>query len=129
MKTRVGLAFASGLFIAVAGCASTGGGGTATTATGPAVETGQTIKVTAAQSDKPIARTFNVAVKCPGVAYLKKKGWSDQEIMQQLQLMQNEVGNCQAFVADRPKGYVPPPPGGTAATAVQAPAAPATKTQ
>jgi len=130
MKTRVGLALASGLLFAVAGCAATGGGGAAAPSTGPMVETGQTIKVTS-RSYAPVTRQFNVAVKCPGVAYLKKKGWTDQEIMQQLQLMQEQVGACQAWVDERPKGYVPPPPPGTAAAAAveQKPAAPATKTQ
>jgi hypothetical protein len=102
MKRKIVLALASGLALLVAGCASqtSGGAGAASTAPapGPASET---------------SRNFNLAVKCPGVHYLKSKGWSDQQIMQQESVEQQDIPACEQWVREQPKGYVPPPPPGT----------------
>ena len=54
------------------------------------------------------ARNFNLAVKCPGVHYLKKKGWSDQQIMQQESVEAEDIPACEQWVQAQPKGYVPP---------------------
>lgn len=102
MKRKIGLALASGLALLVAGCATQGGTGGAAGSAAPApAETTST------------ARNFNLAVKCPGVHYLKKKGWSDQQIMQQESIEQEDIPACEQWVAAQPKGYVPPPPAGT----------------
>ena len=73
------------------------------------------------------ARNFNLSVKCPGVHYLKKKGWSDQQIMQQESVEEQDIPACERWVAAQPKGYVPPAPAGTpvAAKAPSAGGAPA----
>jgi hypothetical protein len=100
MKRKIGLALASGLALLVAGCASqsTSGGNAAPGSAAPAIST---------------ARDFNLSVKCPGVHYLKKKGWSDQQIMQQESLEEADIPACEQWVAAQPKGYVPPPPAGS----------------
>jgi len=104
MKTTIGLALASGLFVIVAGCATGGGGAkTATTAGG----------TTVASAGGEI-RNFNLAVKCPGVHEMKTHGKSDADIMQQLQMEQADIDTCEAWAAAQPKGYVPPPPPGVA---------------
>ena len=115
MKTTIGLALASGLFVIVAGCATGGGGAkTATTAGG----------ATVASAGGEI-RNFNLEVKCPGVHYLKTHGKSDADIMQQLQMEQSDIDTCEAWAAAQPKGYVPPPPPGVAVAQPQPGTAPA----
>ncbi len=113
MKRKIGLVLASGLALLVAGCASqSSSGGSA--APGSAAPTEST------------SRNFNLAVKCPGVHYLKKKGWSDAQIMQQESVEEGDIPACEQWVAAQPKGYVPPPPPGTPVAAkaptAQAPA-------
>ena len=107
MKRKIGLALATGLALLIAGCASQsssggsgGGGSSAPAPTGAAATT---------------ARNFNLAVKCPGVHWEKKHGWSDQQIMQQESVEQEDIPACEQWVQAQPKGYVPPPPGGTVA--------------
>ena len=114
MKRKIGLALATGLALLIAGCSSqggsggSGGGGAGAGGTVGAAPAGNP----AAQS---VARNFNLAVKCPGVHLLKKKGWSDQQIMQQESVEQEDIPACEQWVQAQPKGYVPPPPGGTVA--------------
>jgi len=111
MKTTIGLALASGLFVIVAGCAAGGGAKTAATAGGGSV----------ASAGGEI-RNFNLEVKCPGVHYLKTHGKSDADIMEQMQMEQSDIDSCEAWAAAQPKGYVPPPPPGVAAAGQPAPA-------
>ncbi|MFZ2062361.1 MAG: hypothetical protein WAU82_15220 [Candidatus Binatus sp.] len=117
MKRTIGLVLATGLALLIAGCSTestsggnSGGGGGATAAppTGAAATT---------------ARNFNLAVKCPGVHWEKKHGWSDQQIMQQESVEAEDIPACEQWVQAQPKGYVPPPPGG--AMAAKGPTAPA----
>ena len=73
-------------------------------------------------------RDFNLRVKCPGIHELKVHGWSDQQIIQQLSVSQEDIPACEAWVQNQPKGYVPPPPPGSAvAKAPAAAASPAAK--
>ena len=104
MKGKIGLALATGLALLVAGCASQGGGAGGATGAAPA-------GAPAAST----SRNFNLAVKCPGVHYLKTKGWTDQQIMQQESLEESDIPACEAWVQAQPKGYVPAPPPGTVA--------------
>lgn len=115
MKITIGLALASGLFLMVAGCATGGGAGTAASGGGAAATTtgGAAGGGTVASAGGGI-RNFNLEVKCPGVHFLKSHGKSDIDIMQQLQVDQNEIAECEAWAANQPKGYVPPPPPGVA---------------
>ena len=114
MKRKIGLALATGLALLIAGCSSQGTSGGAGGAAGaPAGNTGAT----------STARDFNLVVKCPGVHLLKKKGWSDQQIMQQESVEAEDIPACEQWVQSQPKGYVPPPPGGAAPA--KGPAAPA----
>jgi hypothetical protein len=62
-------------------------------------------------------------VKCPGVHWEKTHGWSNQQIMQQESLEEDDIPACEQWVQAQPKGYVPPPPGGAAPA--KEPAAPA----
>ncbi len=109
MKRKIGLALAAGLALLIAGCASqgssgsSGGGGSAGAAPAgnPAAES--------------TARNFNLAVKCPGVHWEKKHGWSDAQIMQQESVEADDIPACEQWVQAQPKGYVPPPPGGAVA--------------
>ena len=110
MKRKIGFALAAGLALLVAGCASQGssggnaapgGGESAAAGGGPAAST--------------TARNFNLAVKCPGVHWEKTHGWSNQQIMQQESLDEQDIPACEQWVQAQPKGYVPPPPGGTMA--------------
>ena len=110
MKTTMGLALASGLFLVVAGCA-TGGGGA------PSGGAGAPEKVASAGGGGGSIRNFNLEVKCPGVNYLKTHGKSDAEIIEQMQLEQSDIDACVAWQAAQPKGYVPPPPPGVASSA------------
>ena len=110
MKRKIGLALATGLALLIAGCAGQsssgggaggGGGGSSTPPpTGAAATT---------------ARNFNLAVKCPGVHWEKTHGWSNQQIMQQESLEEDDIPACEQWVQAQPKGYVPPPPGGAVA--------------
>ena len=119
MKRKIGLALATGLALLIAGCSSqsTGGG----SAGGPAGATGAAGGNPAVTST---ARNFNLAVKCPGVHWEKKHGWSDQQIMQQESVEAEDIPACEQWVQAQPKGYVPPPTGGSA-PAQGGPAAPA----
>ncbi len=114
MKRKIGLALATGLALLVAGCASQGGSGSAGGG-GPAAAAPAAVSST--------ARNFNLAVKCPGVHWEKTHGWSDQQIMQQESLEADDIPACEQWVQAQPKGYVPPPPGGT--VAAKGPTAPA----
>ena len=109
MKRKIGLALATGLALLIAGCASqssSGGGGA------PGKESSAPAPTGAAAS---AARNFNLAVKCPGVHWEKTHGWSNQQIMQQESLEEDDIPACEQWVQAQPKGYVPPPPGGTVA--------------
>lgn len=117
MKRKIELALASGLALLIAGCAGQTGGGSVAAPGSAASAT--TI------SEAQTARNFNLAVKCPGVHYLKSKGWSNQQIMQQENVEEEDIPACEEWVKAQPKGYVPPPPPGTVA-ANKAPAAGAT---
>jgi hypothetical protein len=112
MKRKIGLAMATGLALLVAGCASqsTTGGGSAAPAQPAAVTS--------------TARNFNLAVKCPGVHWEKTHGWSNEQIMQQESLDEDDIPACEQWVQAQPKGYVPPPPGGAVAAKAPAPGAP-----
>jgi len=107
MKRKIGLALATGLALLIAGCASQGGGG--------AAGGGAAAPAPAAGAESSTARNFNLAVKCPGVHYLKTKGWTDQQIMQQESLNAEDIPACEQWVQAQPKGYVPPPPAGAVA--------------
>jgi hypothetical protein len=123
MKGTIGFVLASGLAFLIAGCASTGtstpaaGGGGA--AAGAGAEAG-------GGGEASATRNFNLAVKCPGVHYLKAHGWTEQQIMQQESLTEaSDIPACEEWVAHQPKGYVPaPPPGSISAAAVKASNAP-----
>jgi hypothetical protein len=116
MKRIIGFALASGLAMLVAGCASSGGGSTGGAAAGG----------TQAAAEPAATRNFNLAVKCPGVHYLKVHGWTEQQIMEQESLTEaSDIPACEEWVAHQPKGYVPAaPPGSTSAAAVKASNAP-----
>jgi hypothetical protein len=115
MRRTIGLLLASGLAMLVAGCASTGGGTTAGTT--PAAGGG------AAAAPTESMRNFNLRVKCPGVHTLKLHGWTDQQIQAQLSVEPDEISACEKWVAEQPKGYVPPPPPGVTPKKVELPAA------
>ena len=117
MKRKIGLALATGLALLIAGCASqssSGSGGA------PGKEGSAPAPTGAAAST---ARNFNLAVKCPGVHWEKTHGWSNEQIMQQESLEADDIPACEQWVQAQPKGYVPPPPGGTAPA--KGPSAPA----
>jgi hypothetical protein len=113
MKRNIGLALAMGLALLIAGCASQGSSG----GSGPGAGSGGTVG--AAPANNPAAastaRNFNLAVKCPGVHWEKTHGWSNQQIMQQESLEEDDIPACEQWVQAQPKGYVPPPPPGTVA--------------
>jgi len=116
MKRSIGLLLASaGLAFLVAGCANQSGGAPAGSAGG-----GQAAQQQVNTSD---IRDFNLKVKCPGIAELQKHGWSDQQIMQQLSVGQDDIPACQHWSQQQQRGYVPPPPPGTQAAAKPAAAA------
>lgn len=112
MKSTIGLALVSGLALFLAGCASSAGSAPAAGAVAapstPIASSGEVAKV---------SKEFNLAVKCPGIHYLKKKGWSDEAIMQQMQVVEGDIPNCEAWTASQPRGFVPPPPPGSPAAA------------
>lgn len=105
------LLFSAGLAFLVAGCANQGGGGASAPAGGQAAQGG----TAAASASDTSMRDFNLRVKCPGVHELKQHGWSDQQIIQQLGVAQEDIPACESWVQQQPKGYIPPPPPGTAA--------------
>jgi hypothetical protein len=105
------LLFSAGLAFLVAGCANQGGGGASAPAGGQAAQGG----TAAASASDTSMRDFNLRVKCPGVHELKQHGWSDQQIVQQLGVSQDDIPACESWVQQQPKGYIPPPPPGTAA--------------
>ena len=109
MKRKIGLALATGLALLIAGCASESSSGGASSS---GKESSAPAPTGAAAST---ARNFNLAVKCPGVHWEKKHGWSDQQIMQQESVEEEDIPACEQWVQAQPKGYVPPPPGGTVA--------------
>ena len=119
MKSWICLTLAVGLIaLTAAGCsqtstASSGGGGTTT----PTMGAGGGGAATT-EGFQGEARNFNLQVRCPGVHLLKSKGWTDQQIMQQLEVSEDEIPTCEQYIASLPKGYVPPPPPGVTASAV-----------
>jgi hypothetical protein len=133
MKITIGLGLilASGLALAVAGCSQQSSGSNAPPGQAYAPPPGEPVgtAVTSNKASTDVDRQFSLAVKCPGVHYLKKKGWTNQQIMQQMQLMEDQIGDCEVWSANQPKGFVPPPPPGAAAAGAPPPAAGTTKTQ
>ncbi|MGH7865946.1 MAG: hypothetical protein ACREQB_13220 [Candidatus Binataceae bacterium] len=114
MKRTFEVALASAVLLLVAGCAAmSGGGGSAAGTQSGAAGAG----VVAAATGQGNVRDFNLQVKCPGVAYLKKQGWSDEQILAQLNMDANQIPACVQWVESQPKGFVPPPPGGAAPAA------------
>ena len=109
MRRMIGFALASGLALLVAGCAGQGGG--EKFPSGP----GETSSAATRANVPAATRNFNLAVKCPGVHWEKTHGWSNSQIMQQESLDETDIPACEQWVAAQPKGYVPPPPGGTVA--------------
>jgi len=107
------LLFSAGLAFLVAGCANQGGG----TASASAPAGGQEAQGGTAAAGGESMRDFNLRVKCPGVHELKQHGWSDQQIVQQLSVSQEDIPACESWVRQQPRGYVPPPPPGTTAAA------------
>lgn len=120
MRRTIGLLLAGGLAVMVAGCASTGGGSAGPTTTGAGSGPGQQ---TASADTSRVARDFNLRVKCPGVHEEKMHGWTDQQIMAQESVVEEDIPACMAWVQNQPKGFVPPPPPGYVPKA--APKAPA----
>ncbi|MGO9455369.1 MAG: hypothetical protein ACLQDV_30625 [Candidatus Binataceae bacterium] len=113
MKRSIGLLLASaGLAFLVVGCANQSGGSAGSAGGGQAQ-----------QVNTNDIRDFNLKVKCPGIAELKAHGWSDQQIMQQLSVGQEDIPACEHWSQQQQRGYVPPPPPGTQAAAKPAPAA------
>ena len=112
MKRKIGLALATGLALLVAGCSGQGGSG-GSFPSGPG-KTGDATRNEAPASST--SRNFNLAVKCPGVHWEKTHGWSNQQIMQQESLEEQDIPACEQWVQAQPKGYVPPPPPGTVAS-------------
>ncbi len=113
MRRTIGLLLAGGLAVMVTGCASTSGGGAgATTATAGAAK-GQVASTESANPDvSRVAHDFNLRVKCPGVHEEKIHGWTDQQIMEQESVSEQDIPACMAWVENQPKGFVPPPPPG-----------------
>ena len=112
MKRTIGFALASGLAVLVAGCAPSGGGAGAPAGGGESSAAG----AGAAGADRTTGmRDFNLQVKCPGIHLEKTKlKWDDDKIMSHENVTPEEIASCEAFTASQPKGYVPPPPSGSA---------------
>ena len=111
MKRTIGLALATGLALLVAGCGAGQMGSQPTSGPGDTSSA-----ATRSSTNAPAAtRNFNLAVKCPGVHWEKSHGWSKEQIMQQESIDEGDIPACEQWVAAQPKGYVPPPPGGTVA--------------
>jgi hypothetical protein len=121
MKRKIALALATALTLLIAGCASQGGGEKFPSGPG---QTGSEATRSGTQVSST-ARNFNLAVKCPGVHWEKTHGWSNQQIMQQESLDEQDIPACEQWVQAQPKGYVPPPPGGTQEAKAPAAGAPA----
>ena len=114
MKRKIVLTLATGLALLVAGCSVKRGGSSAA----------RYLRVDGAGSQRSAtSRNFNLAVKCPGVHWEKTHGWSDQQIMEQESLEEQDIPACEQWVQAQPKGYVPPPPGGAVASKAPAPGA------
>ena len=118
MKLTLGLVLGSSLALLVAGC-STGGG----SSSGGASPAGNAVASTGGTGEA--SHNFDLRVRCPGVHELKQHGWTDAQIIAQLNVSQDQIPECEAWAAQQPKGYVPPPPPGTVAKApaASAPAA------
>jgi hypothetical protein len=114
MKRKIVLTLATGLALLVAGCSSQGGGSSSGGSAGAPAQ---------APAVASTSRNFNLAVKCPGVHWEKTHGWSDQQIMEQESLEEQDIPACEQWVQAQPKGYVPPPPGGAVASKAPAPGA------
>lgn len=112
MKRKIELALAAGLALLVAGCASQAGGEKFPAGPG---QTGSEATRSSSPAAESTARNFNLAVKCPGVHWEKTHGWSDERIIQQESIEQQDIPACEQWVQAQPKGYVPPPPPGTVA--------------
>lgn len=118
MRRTIGLLLASGLAMLVAGCASTH-------TTGAAATTGGGAAAGAASSQQSVSlRNFNLRVKCPGVNTLKQHGWTNEQIQAQLNVQPEDIPACEKWVAEQPKGYVPPPPPGVVRKTIKLPTAP-----
>jgi len=111
MKRAFEVAVASAVVLLMAGCAAMTGSEPQSAASKGA---GATV---AAATGAGSVRDFNIEVKCPGVAYLKKQGWSDEQIVAQLSMQADQIPACIQWVESQPKGFVPPPPGGAAPAA------------
>ena len=117
MKRTISLALASGLAILVAGCATGGGTGGSTSGGAAATSSGGGTQTASAGG----IRDFNLQVKCPGIHLEKSKlNWSDDKIMSHENVTPEEIQACEQWSASQPKGYVPPPPPGTAPAPQQA---------
>ncbi len=124
MRRTIGMLLAGGLAVMfAAGCASTGGGSSAGTTTGASAGSSGAGQQTASADSSRVARDFNLRVKCPGVHEEKVHGWTDQQIMAQESVVEEDIPACMAWVAEQPKGFVPPPPAGYVPKAGSAPAA------
>jgi hypothetical protein len=114
MKRTIGFALASGLAFLVAGCAGTSGSGGA----GAPAGGGESSAAGAGGAQSASAtgmRDFNLQVKCPGIHLEKTKlKWDNDKIMSHENVTPEEIASCEAFTASQPKGYVPPPPAGSA---------------
>ena len=121
MKRKTELALATALALLIAGCASQGSGEKFPAGPG---QTGSEATRSSTQISST-ARNFNLAIKCPGVHWEKTHGWSNQQIMQQEALDEQDIPACEQWVQAQPKGYVPPPPGGTQEAKAPAGGAPA----
>ncbi len=109
MKRTIVWPLAAGLALLIAGCAPGGGYIGSASASGQASTAGST---TAAAAAGP-ARDFNLRVKCPGIHLEKTKfKWSDRQIMTHENVTLEEIGQCEAWSATQPKGYVPTAPVG-----------------
>ena len=105
MKRTLGLAMGSVLALMVAGCSS---GSSTTTSSGDS--SGQPASGSLAAKVEPVR--FNLAVRCPGVHYLISKKKSKEEVEGQLNVTDDQIDECEKYVASQPKGFVPPPPAG-----------------
>lgn len=125
MRRTIGMLLAGGLAVMfAAGCASTSGSSSsAGTTTGEAASSSGAGQQTASADSSRVARDFNLRVKCPGVHEEKTHGWTDQQIMAQESVVEEDIPACMAWVAEQPKGFVPPPPAGYVPKAGSAPAA------
>ncbi|MFZ1890487.1 MAG: hypothetical protein WAU33_20870 [Candidatus Binataceae bacterium] len=124
MRRTIGMLLAGGLAVMfAAGCASTSGGGSSAGTTGEAAGSSGAGQQTASADSSRVARDFNLRVKCPGVHEEKIHGWTDQQIMAQESVAEEDIPACMAWVQEQPKGFVPPPPAGYVPKVGSAPAA------